>query len=536
MEFPVKATVNEVIVYPDRARVTCLGQCELPEGIHTITVGELPLVLDPESIRATGMGTARVRLRGVEIVQRYYVVTPDAKVHALEEQIEALQDQLRTLTDRQTVWRSSIEHINGLREATKEFAWGLARGRSTIENQAALMRYFEEEDTQIRQNIHDLEVSERALHDQLVKLQKELDAHQTARPRQRYEARLEVEVLGPGKFQPELTYNVSRAGWRPLYDIRLEESSKAASKANLSFTSLAEIFQNTGQDWLGVELVVSTARPALNQRVPELKPWFIDVPRPQPRLAKSVGMAAMRETVQDFEGAELSAPLMSMPADAVPVAAEADVAQLQDSGTTVSFRVYGRIDIPGDGSTRKTTIGQYDLVPDLDYLSIPRHTSAAYRRAKLNNTTTAPILPGPVNLYVGDEFIGRNRLEYTPPSGELELILGVEERIAVKRELLRRDVDKRLLRDTRQVVFAYEIELENHLSEEVPVTIKDQYPVSRHEQIKVRLDNVTPQPSEQTDLHLIEWQMSLEPGQKETIRFEYQIEHPRDLVVGGLID
>jgi uncharacterized protein (TIGR02231 family) len=261
MEFPVEVTVNEVTIYPDRARVTCHGQCELPEGIHTIIVGELPLVLDPESVRATGMGTAHVRLRGVEIIKRYYVDSPDVTVHALEEQIEALHDQLRTLTDRQAMMRSSIEHINGLRGATREFAWGLARGRSTTENQAALMRFFEEEDARIRQNIHDLERSERTFRDQLDKLQKELDSHQTARPRQRYEARLEVEVLVPGGFEPELSYNVSRAGWRPLYDIRLEESSKTGSKANLSFTSLAEIFQNTGQDWLGIALVVSTARP-----------------------------------------------------------------------------------------------------------------------------------------------------------------------------------------------------------------------------------------------------------------------------------
>ncbi|MFO7663475.1 MAG: mucoidy inhibitor MuiA family protein, partial [Chloroflexota bacterium] len=383
MEFPVEVTVSEVTIYPDRARVTCHGQCELPEGIHTIIVGELPLVLDPESVRATGMGTAQVRIRGVEIIQRYYVDTPDITVRELENQIEALQDQARSLTDRQSVWRSSIEHVNGLRGATKEFAWGLARGRTTTENQAILMRFFEEEDARIRQNIHDLEISERAVRDQLVKLQKELDSHQTARPRQRYEARLEVEILVPGGFEPELSYNVSRAGWRPLYDIRLEDASRTASGANLSFTSLAEIFQNTGQEWLGVELTVSTARPALNQRVPELKPWFIDVPRPQPRLAKSVAMAAMRESVQDYEEGDLAAPLMAISADAMPVAAEVDVAQIQESGTNVSFRVSGRIDIPGDGSTRKTTIGQYDFVPALDYLSIPRHTSAVYRRAKL---------------------------------------------------------------------------------------------------------------------------------------------------------
>ena len=202
----------------------------------------------------------------------------------------------------------------------------------------------------------------------------------------------------------------------------------------------------------------------------------------------------------------------------------------------MSFRVSGSVDIPGDGTPKKSALGVYDLSPRLDYLAIPRHTDAVYRRAKLTNTTGAPLLAGPVSLYVRDEYIGQNRLEYTPGGGEVELVLGVEERIKVKRELVRREVDKRLLRDQRQVVYGYEITLENLTSTAARVTVEDQYPVSRHDQIKVRLDRATPEPAEQTELHILKWELNLGAGEKSVIRFEYQVEHARALRVAGLLD
>ena len=68
------------------------------------------------------------------------------------------------------------------------------------------------------------------------------------------------------------------------------------------------------------------------------------------------------------------------------------------------------------------------------------------------------------------------------------------------------------------------------------VTVQDQYPVSRHEQIKIRLDRVAPESAEHSELHILKWQLDLAPAEKKTIRYEYQVEHPRALHVVGLID
>ena len=171
-------------------------------------------------------------------------------------------------------------------------------GEYTVERQAELMRFFEEEDARLRGDLRELDEEQRALKESLAKLQAELDQLRSARPRQRHEVRLEVEALSAGNFETEITYVVGRAGWRPLYDVRLREAGGAGGPV-VALTSLAEITQNTGQDWGGVRLSVSTARPALNQRAPELKPWFVDAFQPQPRMAKGFAMQAARADVME---------------------------------------------------------------------------------------------------------------------------------------------------------------------------------------------------------------------------------------------
>ena len=89
------------------------------------------------------------------------------------------------------------------------------------------------------------------------------------------------------------------------------------------------------------------------------------------------------------------------------VAAEVEVAEARDEGTAVSFLVAGSVDIPGDGTPKKTALGITDLAPRLDYLAIPRHTDAVYRRARLTNTTGAML--GVVLLLAAELVLLRRR-------------------------------------------------------------------------------------------------------------------------------
>ncbi len=539
MDFPLQPQINKVTVYPDRARVTGHGRVEqLATGRHQLIFEELPLALEEDSVRASGQGTARVRLLGVDVRRRHYAETPAARVQEVEKELQGRREALRVVEDDRENRLALARHLEGLRQATAEYAKGLSRGRTTVEDQARLVEFLQERDAQLRAELRELDEQQRAVKREIEKLEQELKQLGSARPRQRYQAILDVEVSEAGDFTAEISYVVGRAGWQPLYDIRLLERQGENGRAGhvLALSYLAQVTQDTGQAWNDVGLTVSTARPALNQRLPELHPWFIDELKPMPR-PKAVHMRTMATAMPQMAmpPADVDEVTMEVAAFA-PVAADVAVAEAQDSGTAVSFVVSGSIDIPSDGSPHKTTIAQYDLEPQLDYLAIPRHTDAVYRRAKVKHPGPGPLLAGSAALFAGDEFIGRNQLEYTAVGDELKLMLGVEERVDVERELVLRDVDKVFMRDKRQMRYGYEIRLKNLLEAPVQVTVEDQYPVSRHDQIKVKLEKTSLPPSKHTELGLLEWRLTLAAGEKQTIRFEYSVEHPRSLQVAGLIE
>ncbi len=528
MELTVETAVSQVTVYPDRARVTVTGPCTVEAGSLRLIVAELPLLLEPDSLRVTGKGTARLRILGVDVTRSYYVDTPSAKVQDLEQQIEQLEEEQRLLQDEKAGWQGRAKYLDGLRNATAEFAKGLARGRIDVAHQGDFLLFMQQEEENLRAAVRKLDSQQRHLTRRLEKLRQELQGLQAARPRQRYQVHIDVEAQTAGEFQLTLSYVVQKAGWRPLYDIRLQ--TRAESMA-LTVSMLAQIFQQTGQDWTGVALTVSTARPALNQRMPELKPWFIDEfkPLPPPAIqAKKVLAAAP---------ARMDAAVRSV-ADAEPAIEEAEVAmaEAQTGETAVTFRVGGSVDIPGDGSPHKTTLHQFSPTPQMDYLTVPRHTDAVFRRATFTNSSPGPLLAGTATLFVDEEFIGQTRLDYVPGGSELDLLLGVEERITIERELTRREVDKRLLKDNRQLRYGYQMTAKNLLPVPIVLEVHDHIPVPRHEQIKVKLENVQPSPAEKSDLNLIKWRLSLAPAAEQTIEYDYLVEHPRSMQVVGLID
>src|ERR1700722_2540780 len=99
------------------------------------------------------------------------------------------------------------------------------------------------------------------------------------------EVAVDVEARAATEAEIDLTYHVSGASWRPLYDLMLD-----GERLNVSY--LAEITQQTGEDWPEVALVLSTSRPGQSQTLPELSPWYVGRPQPPRAPASGVVMAA----------------------------------------------------------------------------------------------------------------------------------------------------------------------------------------------------------------------------------------------------
>lgn len=530
MTINVDTEITAVTVFPDRALVTVQGELRTKTGSQEIHIEGLPTLMDTDSVRVKGYGEVPFKIANVDIRTEYYEDYPEEKVAELAGLIEEVDEEITALDDETDIQVSQSNYLEGLRESSEQFARGLSRGKTNVEDQAKLFNFLIDQDRATKSAMRDLKSQRKSLDDRRKKLQQDLAKLEPGQLKKRRKAIIGIEAAAEGSANISLSYTIIRASWKPLYDIRLSGESGAEE---ISITAIAEISQRTGQDWNGVELSISTARPAIAERAPELKPHYLNEFRPpvlrapQPRTA---GIAAQAAPPSLDEMSDLAFGETEPSFKSTTVIAQVDDEQI----LALTYRIPGSTDIPSDGSSNKRTLMAYDISPRLDYLAIPKHTDAVFRRLTVKNNPDTPLLPGRANLFAKDEFLGSTEIEYVPMGGELELLFGVEERITVTRELKQRDVDKVRLRDRRQLRFGYEIELENLLALPVEIEVQDQYPVSRHEEIKVDLQKVEPKPSKVSDLHIMEWHLTLEAGEKKTINIVYDVDHPRGMTVVGL--
>jgi uncharacterized protein (TIGR02231 family) len=515
-----------VTVFPDRARVTRRGHLSLVKGIQTVEIGNLPLTLMPDSVRAAGQGVAQVKLLGVSTRLENFLETPADAARQLEQKIQEVADASTALAARATVAEAQRTFLEGLASQSEMFARGLALRYQTVEGQGAIFDFVRQRLDALHLETLQIAREQRELAKELDRLRRELQSVQSERPRQRYVATIELEASTAGEFDLDLTYVVNGARWQPLYDLRLTD-------AGLEVTYLAQVAQRTGEDWAEVALTLSTAQPALSLIVPELDPWYVSphvalmaaarksmAPRPMPASVPSAGVvAASAPTLDEFPE---------------PQALAFDSAAVSESGVALTYRLAARADVPSTDEPRKVTVAVFSLKPIFDYVTAPKREQVCYRRAKVKNDSPYSLLPGSAQLFEGDEYLGATKLEFAAPGQEFELALGADERLRVERKLTRREMDKTFMGDRRRIRYGYLIEVENLRDAAQTVIVRDQLPVPRDEQIKIRLEAADPKPAEETDLNQLEWKLSVDKGAKQKVSFDFSVEYPRTMDVAGL--
>ncbi|GAB4468339.1 MAG: DUF4139 domain-containing protein [Anaerolineae bacterium] len=530
----IETTIVAVTVYTDRARVTRRGRVDLPPGQHTLVIPNLPRALDQDSVRASGRGAA-ARILGLDVRSEQLVEVPEEQIAALERDLQDLREQDKALHDEDDVLAARLADLKNLASSSAEaFARGLAWGRLSSEQVTALADYVESGTLSLLERRRQIARQRADLAKQIEALEHQLKELQRKRDRFRRSIHVDVEVDAAGEFDLSVDYLIGDASWQPQYDIRLADGE-------ITLSYLASVTQRTGEDWPEVALLLSTARPAISGTLPEPAPWFIDVyqpPRPQPRpvgsmAAAPVPMGAARAQLKEAAGAEADERLQmaALSAPSVPIA-EAFIES--GEGGALTYRVERPVAVPSDGSPHRTTVTVQKLGVELDYLCVPRIALEAYLRATITNTSPFTLLPGPASIFHGSDFVGKTHLELIAPNEEFEVQLGVDDRIRVQRELARRDVSKSLIGGIRRSEFGYRITLTSLLDAPARLVLFDQFPISRHESIKVKLLSASPAPDEQDDLNIMQWKLMLNPREKQVITFNFSVEHPRTLHVVGL--
>jgi uncharacterized protein (TIGR02231 family) len=523
----IDTRICEVTVYTDRALVTRRGTVGLTGNERELAIASLPATLETESVRATGAGTVAVRLLGVRS-ERVFSSEPVADgIAELTQQIQELETQKRAIRDKLDARRIQLKFVQVLSEKSADFfSRSIAKQQVGLNETGELLNFLGTNYLKYVSAIAQHERQHRKLDNQIKALKDKLEQVRTSHSQQSFNIIVAIEPSGSGHFELELSYVVKRASWTPLYDLRVNTTN---NQINLHY--LADVTQNTGEDWTGVALTLSTAKPGLGSLPPQLKPWYIEIFE----LKEPASLDSSEDDFLNLEALiEAGYAGSSFGSEGRHIEAEIATAQVSREGGTVSFQIGGNTNIPSDSSRQKVTVFSENYPSKPEYIAVPHLVSFAYLQAVVVNPLTgATLLPGKANIFRDNTFVGTVQLENVSPGQEYKLNLGIDEGLKIERQLVERQVDKKLIGNQRRTSYAYRLSVTNLRQVQVHLTLQEQLPVSRNEQIKVRLTLTNPK-IVAGEMGLLEWIMSLPPQAKQELYYQFVVEHPPDLTVIGL--
>jgi uncharacterized protein (TIGR02231 family) len=555
MEIVVEAAIEAVTVYSGRAQVLRRAAVQIVEaGEHTLKIGGLPTNLQRNSLRAQGRGPAGTRILGIEQESEIHAAPPVEQVERLVEEITRLRREIERTAARQKIIEEQREWLRTLGEqSARRLANGIAQSTARPEDASALFTYTSEEADRLVGQKLDLATRAEDLTRELEARERERRELSSGMSPDRIAASVRVQIGAPGELQIELSYLIGGASWRPRYDARVE-----VAEGDVRLVEQALVWQQTGEEWRGIELSLSNARPSEAVSLPdEPDPWYIDIEAPVAQVAYSTAAqspaprlraAALRAPAIDGEeqvrgitaggyAGQGYGPLMGQ-MDTVP--AEVAEASVERSGAAQVFRVPGNIDVPGDGAPHTLGLGEHKLPCRFEYVAAPVVAPGVHLRAIATNSTGAVLLPGELHVFhagpAADEYVGATQLERTAEGAEIKLYLGLDDNVTLKRELVERDTDKGSLLQSgiRRITFGYRATLANRTSQPQRIVFLDRLPVPRHERIKLRVLDLRPQPASRTRLEQLTWEFTLAPDQEQRIEWRFVIEAPADLSLVGL--
>jgi len=525
----VESQISEVTVYTDRALITRRGTVALTGNDRELAIASLPATLETESVRATGAGTVAVRLLGVRTETVFSSEPTGDRIAELTHQIQELETQKRAIEDQIASIKIQLNFVENLSaKSVGSFASGIAKQQIGLNETGELLDFLGSNYKKYISAIAQHERQQRELDKQIEALRQQLRQVQTPHSQKSFNIIVAIEPSGSGNFELEISYVVTQARWTPLYDLRVNTTN---NQINLNY--LAEVNQNTGEDWTGVALTLSTAKPGMGTLPPKLQPWFIDIVRPKTAQTAEFMRTRSRQTAEPEMALAMMDSSAAAPAPAA-ITAQTATATVSKAGGTVTFQVGGNTNIPSDGTPHKVTIFSENYPSKLEYTAVPRLVSFAYLQAIVTNPMTgATLLPGQANIFRDNTFVGTLQLENISPGEQFKLNLGIDEGLKIERELVERQVDKKLIGNQRRTSYAYRLIVTNLQQLPVNLTLKEQLPVSRNEQIKVRLSVTNPK-IVAGEMGMLEWIMSLPPPAKQELDYQFVVEHSPDLAVIGL--
>jgi uncharacterized protein (TIGR02231 family) len=523
--------ITDVTVYPYGAQITRVVTFDAPAGAHDLMIGDLPQETYAEALRiapGAGVTLGSYALRG-ELLPPPQPRLTEAAAGAKAE-VERLEAAERVAILAIDAIQTQINAAN----AQVEFLKGVKVEPTVDATSAAALRDIAK---MIGEEVQAAGDSARAAAGEmlvaqadLAKLQADLATAREAYANASYDDTLyaglnvKVDVATEGEASVTITQFIQNAGWQPVYDLRLEREGDAS----LTVQRGVLVSQETGEDWTGVALTLSTASPAEESEPSVLYPEYRSIIEEQKQEAEA-GDSFGRTLAQP-------APMDAYAAEPAVIVEESrtSIAGTFYEGDTVVYRYPVAVDVESGVTDLRLALDEVVLTPEITARAIPRADATAFMMAEFTNSGNEVLLPGTAYLYRDGTLIGATQLEPIQPGADTELAFGPIEGLRLTRDMpVRAEGERGLIVSSNQSEEVAVLEIENLTDEEWDIRLMDLVPYSEQEDLEITWTADLPVTEEDVDGQrgIMAWDFPLAAGEKKAVTLTTTIAWPDGMVL-----
>lgn len=565
-EVTVKSTIESVTVYKNNARILRKAKANIPAGSSELILEQLSQKILINSIQVKLSNSNVALVSAVPRINYLKQTEASERFKTVNDSLSLIAKEIRALTLDENVVRVTKKTLldnNPLGSGYKE--------GFTVAEVKEVMDFKRKELSALEKELLDLDYKKQALQARQRFLQQQQNVLYGARSKPSGEVVLKLQSASKVATDIEITYVVTDAGWRPLYDLKSEGVGKP-----LDLVYKAHVFQQTGFDWNQVKLTLSSSDPSLSNDRPILNPLKLNLlagtnyttkkkkgntyiqyqgsgnvvlesqvkkqdafirNNPSRGIASIVATTAGVNSIDEGEAINSNGSRSSSNdtyIDGVRVIGNYGIPEteildnftdlLMEENQDANFDLDLLQDIPSDGEKHIVEIKRHEVKVNYEYHIVPKLDKGAFLLAKITNYGQYNLLSGKANIFFEGVYLGQSYLDSKVTTDTLLLSLGRDEKISVRREKLK-SIRKEQGSSVKENL-GFEISVRNNKAEEIDITILDQVPVSKNKELEIKLLESSsaifykPYGS-------LRWRRKIKSNETLKVKFEYEVKYPK---------
>lgn len=509
------AKIKSATVYGNSAELLQSAAVTLPSGTSEIVIKNVADYINENTIQIGA--PANVTVLSVQFtrnfISEYEIDESNPMIKRVRDSIAIIEKEMGKIANEKVSYSKTIDLLDKNQNVA---------GQNSGLNVTELMKlvdYYRAKRNELSNLVDVLYEKENKLKDKLSKLNSKLELN-TQKQEKTSQGKLVLQVMtdAASSVNLDINYLTNNASWSPFYDLRADNIN---SPINLMYK--AKVVQNTGIDWKKVKLTLSSGNPNQNNTAPILQAWFLRYGYPRTygytnddtKMNEVVVTSSVGIKRKDYESSI------------------SNYTTINENQLNVSFDIDIPYDILSNGKAHSVALKDLKLPATYKYYAVPKVEKEAFLLAEISEYSKFNLLPGEANIIFEGMYVGKTMINPNQTSDTLNLSMGRDKKIAIKREKIADKSGTKFLSGYKEQTFTYDITVKNNKKEAIEMLLKDQYPISTDKEITIELlDNGKAKVNLETGI--LTWDIKLGAGETKKFRISYKVKYPKDKFIDNL--